>query len=97
MTTNRKALETICVRMACLKRAAGLEWDLEKEEWKTTGTRCNQDCEKCELGSTDVRDILDTYTLLVKKMTEEAYEEERRSVEWRGWQRECDPRQPMTI
>ena len=95
--TNRRAMELLMIEMACVKAGSGMEYDLEKQDWTETGHVCNRDCANCVLVQ-DSRELLEMYSYVVCKMTEEINEEERlRHAELKDWQRNCDPRQPMTI
>lgn len=93
--TNKRAMELLMIEMACVKWASGMEYDLENQEWTETGHVCNRDCANCVLVQ-DSKELLEMYSFVVTKVTEEIHEEERvQNREWRDWQRNCDPRHPV--
>lgn len=95
--TNRRAMELLMIEMACVKRASGMEYDLNKQDWIDTGHVCNRDCANCALVQ-DSKELLDMYGFMISKITEEINEEERIGHQiLKDWQRNCDPRQPMEI
>lgn len=95
--TNKRAMELLMIEMACVKWGSGMEYDLDKQDWIETGHVCDRDCANCVLVQ-DSKELLEMYSFMVCKMTEEVHEEEtagRQGI--KDWQRNCDPRQPMTI
>ena len=95
--TNKRAMELLMIEMACVKWASGMEYDLDKQDWIETGHCCNRDCANCVLVQ-DSRELLDMYSFVVTKMTEEINEEEKaKNRPLKDWQRNCDPHQPMAI
>lgn len=95
--TNRRAMELLMIEMACVKWGSGMEYDLNKQKWTETGHKCDRDCTNCVLVQ-DSKELLNMYSYVVAKIEEEIHEEERaNNKELRKWQKECDPRQPMSI
>ena len=97
--TNKRAKEIMLIRMACLKRASGLEYSLSEQKWIQTGDRCDMNCANCELGGTDIEELLDMYNNMIVQMTEKEYfmEERAKAEGWKDWQVEVCKNPPQEL
>ena len=93
--TNQRALELLMIERTCVRMGSGMDYDLLKRGYVKTSSECNRDCANCVLVQ-DSKELLEMYDFVISKMINET-ENEETAKEWRDWQRNCDPRQPLAI
>lgn len=93
--TSQRALELLMIERTCVRMGSGMDYDLLKQGYVKAGPECDRDCANCVLVQ-DSEELLNMYDFVISKMINET-ENEETTTEWRNWQRDCDPRQPLAI
>lgn len=101
--TNREAFGLLAIERACVAKGSGMEAFYELSEdgcsmginYKKVNEECDRNCAVCPLVQKS-EDLLAMYDYMLQRLNDEIREEEQ-AEEWRDWQRDCDPRQPLAI
>ena len=100
--TNQRAMELLMIERACVKRGSGMEGTWVTDDGRTMYVRyekvnneCDRNCAVCPLVQ-DSTELLQMYDRVIHIMTNFTEEEDKHN-DWRDWQRNCDPRQPLAI
>ena len=103
--TKQEMFGLLAIERACVSRASGMEafFELDKDRkaikavYRKVNKECDRDCANCSLVQKS-EDLLQMYDAMLQKLGDEIREEEEQvNNDWRDWQLDCDPRQPLAI